>query len=212
MLDPVDPQNVPRAIGLIRATGKLNGLPTADLKPSEQKTHNASAVLGEWAFLFVLPFVSLSMLLSEQLESLSCRAHLTFALYSINGSAFMPPQLYHDIMATIKNIFFCVAKQKILDPDAPFYLCLVGTDRLEILFSTVRTMTHDRNADFLQLIERIAAAFDITIILCKHPDWSSGHHQLKSLTDAGADHINPRSWLGDVKVGGVSLHAAWTGG
>ena len=54
----------------------------------------------------------------------------------------------------VKNVFICVAKQRILDPTGTFSILRVGTDSLEGLFGEIRTLIgSDRNVDIGRLIE-----------------------------------------------------------
>jgi hypothetical protein len=160
----------------------------------------------------VTPFTDPTQSLSEQLESLAMTTHLIFVLYHNHGTSFISGQLFHDLQAMIKNLYFCIAKQQILDPFAPFYLSHLGSDRLEILFGTIRTLIHDRNVDALQLADRLTAAFDIVEILGKYPEWDQGHRRLKLQGAEGVDHVNPASWIGDVSVNNVSLQTTWRKG
>jgi hypothetical protein len=89
----------------------------------------------------------------------------------------MPTQLYVDIMMMIKNVYFCVAKTKADDPAGSFWIILLGTDRLEILFGILRTMVgNDANLDLLQLGLRLTGTTltgttEVSTILAKYPHW-----------------------------------------
>src|SRR5260370_23867381 len=74
--------------------------------------------------------ISIYLWLSQQLQTLSAAAHLVLFLYANWDvkSHFMPSQLYGDLQIMIQNVFFCVAKQKILNNDEWFFLCQLGTD------------------------------------------------------------------------------------
>jgi hypothetical protein len=61
-----------------------------------------------------------SLSLHEQLTCLSAAAHLVLALYSREQGDFIPIQLYFDVMAMIKNAYFCVAKTQQDDPNGKF--------------------------------------------------------------------------------------------
>ncbi|KAJ7469499.1 hypothetical protein FB451DRAFT_968916, partial [Mycena latifolia] len=73
------------------------------------------ALLGRLSGYLVRPFITPDMTLSQQLQSLSSAAHLFFVLFSKNRTSFCPGQLYYDVQSMIKNVFWSVAKQKILD-------------------------------------------------------------------------------------------------
>lgn len=178
-----------------------------------------------WGHLFenlIAPYTSPGMSLAEQLTSLSTAAHILLALYTQpeGKGKFMPVQLYADIMIMIKNAFFCVAKMKAFDPSGSFWLILLGTDRLEVLFGMVRTMTsNDVNPDLLQLSQRLADAGACAEILARFPKWDRLPRRLqlpewseRGDVSAQADHINPGSWKGDVKVANVTLATSWREG
>ncbi|KIJ43226.1 hypothetical protein M422DRAFT_170078, partial [Sphaerobolus stellatus SS14] len=153
LIDPADHQNVPKAVRLLQRISEVTTLPTIGLSPTELKIRKAICILGTLLEAVISPFVVPTWNLSQQLESLALASHL--ALYGMykHGTAFISGQLYHDLQCMIKNAFFCVAKQRLLNPAEGFYFCQLGDDRLEGRFGTVRTLTHDRNVDALQLAE-----------------------------------------------------------
>jgi hypothetical protein len=52
----------------------------------------------------------------------------------------------------IKNVYFCVAKTQIDDPDGSFWIILLGSNPLEALFGKVHTIQgNDLNINQLQL-------------------------------------------------------------
>jgi hypothetical protein len=177
-------------------------------------------ILGDFCFHLFFPYVCVDLSLSEQLEHLSAAAHLGMALFidSAAGKAFLPTPLYIDIMIMIKNVFFCVAKAKVDDPDGSFWIILLGTDRLETLFGIMRTTVgNDANLDLLQLVLRLTGCTEIANILAKFPHWQKTPRRLKlpmvsrdlkEVPDQ-ADHINPRSWRGDVSNKHASLLTSW---
>lgn len=99
-------------------------------------------------------------------------AHLLFALFSEDQATtkLMPTQLYVDIMIMIKNIYFCVAKTKVDDPDGDFWIILLRTDRLEVLYGILCTMVgNNTNLDVLQLGLRLTGTTEVSMILVKYP-------------------------------------------
>lgn len=50
------------------------------------------------------------------------------------GTKLIPTQLYVNIMIMIKNVYFCIAKAKVDNPQGKFWIISLGTDRLETLF------------------------------------------------------------------------------
>lgn len=159
--------------------------------------------------------------LSEQLEYLSAAAHLCLLLYHRAGKDFLPTELYADIMIMIKNVYFCVAKAKVDNPNSSFHIILLGTDCLEELFGILRTMVGNNvNVDILQLSERLSETTEVSNILAKHPEWDRAPRRtnLKPMTltsgevTAKSDHLKPSSWRGNVKLANVSLLTSWRRG
>ena len=74
-----------------------------------------------------------SLNIGEQLENISLTTHILFILYRELGS-FLTNQLYHDLMETFRDGYFCAAKYKIYHPNEPLYLVLCGNDGLENLW------------------------------------------------------------------------------
>lgn len=169
----------------------------------------------------VFPFLCIDLSLSKQLEHLSAAAHLALVLYNMKGPEFIPTNLFLDLLLMIKNAFFCVAKSKIDNPDGLFWIILLGTDRLEIVFGILWTMIgNDANMDMLQLVSRLSGCTEVANILAKYPQWDHSLQQLKvpaiscdskELPDA-TDHINPASWRGNFEVKNTSLQTSWRRG
>jgi hypothetical protein len=151
--------------------------------------------------------------------SLSMAAHCILALYIKARGHFMPIQLYTDIMHMVQNVFFCVTKIRIDAPTANFFIILLGTDRLEVIFGILRSMIgNDNNVDIYQLASRLVSAAETSSILAKHPEWDRGlnHLNLPPLMhhengiDARVDHLNQESWIGNTAVATVSPRTCWT--
>ncbi|KAJ7468107.1 hypothetical protein FB451DRAFT_1137242 [Mycena latifolia] len=211
LVDPADHQNVPRAYKLIKAcisigSGAIPPSPTAT--PTDHSTQRAFALAGEMWSAFLEPFTNGSLSLSDQLKSLSKFAHLAFVFYRMHGSSFLSNQLYGDLQALVKAVFFCVAQQQLLDPTAVFYIYQLGSDRLEEMFAEVRTESHDSNTDSLQLSERLSGAADSVAILNEYPEWHQGHVR-RSWSGKEADHVNPTFFTGDIVVGHVVIKNDW---
>lgn len=222
LLSPNDKQDVTL---MYRLLFSISRLPDADqtASPSTRATRKTLQLLGAVYRLFLDPYTDTSLSLHEQLAKLSGAAHLFLALYALDKGRFAPSQLYFDLIQTVKNAYFCVAKTKVDNPTGEFWLILLGTDGLEKVFSKVRTMIgSDANADQLQLANRVDAAVQCVKILEQHPEWGGESRRLKvqvpkaDRLDPGAsntiDHINPKSWRGDVAVASVVLQTAWQQG
>ncbi|KAI0027361.1 hypothetical protein K488DRAFT_61828 [Vararia minispora EC-137] len=221
VLDVADKQNVELAYRLLR---DLWSLPQASLARGDPyvQARDALHLFGDLCHHLIFPYICVDLSLSEQLEHLSCAAHIALALFHYGNAkaAFLPIPLFVDIMVMIKNMFFCVAKVKIDRPDSNFYVILLGTDRLESLFGILHTMVgNDANLDVQQLALRISGATDIANIFARYPEWAQGPRRLRipALTRErqaveGVNHISPRHWHGDVRVCSVTLATAWKSG
>ena len=212
LIDPADKQNVPKAVTLIQSMYQLKSLDTHNYTPSKINEHQSLAAVGEIFSSFMDPFTNVTMSLSDQLISLSKYAHTIFALYQKHSTNFMTSALYADSQAIVKDGYFCVAKQKLLDPQANFYIMHCGTDRLETDFCLARTQNHHPNFDLLDLSGKLATSSLIDSIYARNPALDPGSRRLKATGVIGVDHLNPKSWIGDVNVGKVSLQWCWEEG
>jgi hypothetical protein len=220
LMNPKDQQDVKLAFDMLKAIWSLPREST-NKNPGFQQAREALWTLGKFLFHLIYPFLCVDLSLSEQLEHLSAAAHLALTLYSQAEKDFIPSELFIDVMIMIKNVYFCVAKCKVDDPEGSFWIILLGTDRLEELFGILRTMVgNDANLDFLQLVSRITSTTEVSNILAKYPQWDRAPRRLKlpaltretkELPDT-SDHIKPGSWRGNVQVKLVSLQTSWRRG
>ncbi|KAK6984091.1 hypothetical protein R3P38DRAFT_2663109 [Favolaschia claudopus] len=221
-LDPNDKQDVLLTYQLLHAIWSLEA-PKSTSDPAFLRTREALQIFGKLAYHLVMPYIYVDLSLHQQLVHLSAAAHILFTLYSDRHAAtsFMANQTYMNLMIMIKNAFFCVAKAKADNPDGEFFIILLGTDRLEILFGLIRTaIGTDSNCDIYQLSTRISNLTEASIILASRPQWDRSPRRLRLpmiINEAGevsanADHITPASWKGDVHVANVSLLTAWVQG
>ncbi|KAH9925086.1 hypothetical protein B0H21DRAFT_700940 [Amylocystis lapponica] len=224
MLSPNDKQNVPLTYSLLSAIASLPPAPPHD-SPAHASSRRVLRVLGAVYHHLLACFTNTWSSLASQLAHLSATAHLLLALYSRYKGGFIPVQLYFDTITMIKNVFFCVAKTQVANPDSDFWVILLGTDSLESLFGTVRTMIgNDTNADQLQLASRLGSASLCATLLEEHPDWDRGSRRLglrrssvEEIRTTGEvsrlyDHISVGMWSGDVNVSRVSLLTCWKQG
>jgi len=207
----------------VQLLNSLAQLPPASASddPSTQASRRILHLLGHLYLHLLETYIDPTLSFHGQLAHLSAAAHLILALYSHNKGNFIPIQLFFDVMSMIKNVYFCVAKTQVDNPDGQFWIILLGTDGLEKTFGTVRTMIgNDSHADQLQLTNRIDGAVQCVKILELHPEWGGGSRRItvKSLEQQGnnisqkMDHINPKSWIGDVFVKNVVLRSSWQEG
>lgn len=220
LLAPNDKQDVVLMIQLLNVIAQLPLTSPGD-DANSRGSRRILRLLGQIYKNILEAYLETTLSLHEQLTRLSTAAHLVLALYATYRGEFIPIQLFFDVMSMIKNVFMCIAKTQVDDPDGQFWLILLGTDALEEVFGKVRTMVgNDTNADQLQLANRIDGAVECARILAAHPEWG-GHSRrltLKSLREQGAeiskklDHIKPKSWRGDVYVKNLVLRSAWQEG
>lgn len=218
LFNPEDKQNVKMAFDMLKDIWSLP-IATAQesTKPGFSRAREALRTLGKLLHHVIFPYLCVDLTLAEQLEHLSAAAHLLLTLYSQGGKDFIPSLLFVDLMIMIKNVFFCVAKAKVDDPEGYFWIILLGTDRLEELFGILRTMVgNDANLDILQLVCRLTGTTEVSNILAKYPHWDRPPRRMnlpalsrdsQELPEK-SDHIKPASWRGDVAVKPVTLLTA----
>ncbi|KAF7970371.1 hypothetical protein HWV62_24292 [Athelia sp. TMB] len=225
VLSPNDKQDVVLMIQLLDTIAQLPEEPTTPANAPNfatmQESRRILRLLGAIYRNLLEAYMHPSLTLHEQLVRLSTAAHLVLAIYTQDKGEFIPAQLFFDLMAMIKNAYFCVAKTQVDDPDGNFWIILLGTDGLEKVFGIVRTiMGNDSHADQFQLTNRIDGAVQCVKILEIHPEWDSGSRRItvKSLEEQAEnitrqlDHLNPHSWKGNVLVKDVVLHSGWQAG
>ncbi|KAG2127658.1 hypothetical protein DEU56DRAFT_915620 [Suillus clintonianus] len=201
LLNPDDPQDVPRAIELMQAiiTLSKDEFNTATMTAGECADIAAIKILGAILESILLPFIDITLSLHQQITHLSRYAHLTFTFFRLHRSAFMPHVLYYDSQTMVKNTCFCIAKQQKLDGSQKFWLIQTGDDHLEKLFGITRMRgQHNSAMNYSQALDHIGAAKDIDTIFKKHPNLESGSRRLKITRVEGLDHIHHDLWVGDV--------------
>lgn len=213
LLNPADPQDVPRAIELINAVAELRTLETTEFSPSEKNTFKALSTIGYLFHSLMAPFLDRELSLTEQITSLSQYSHLAFLLYCRHVTAFISNQLYGDSQTMVKNALFYVSKQQLMDPTASVFLMLTGDDRLENLFGKVRMQGgHDTNVDIKSLTHRLCAAMDIIKVYRDNPSWDPGHRRLQYTRLEHLDHLKPGAWKGDLVAANCDVKSAWAAG
>jgi hypothetical protein len=111
----------------------LRSLDISTFNPSKVRTVQALQLIGTLFYAMTEPFVNRNLSLSQQMMLLSQYAHIALILYRRHGTSFMSNQLYGDSQVMVKNTFFYLAKQILMDPTLPVLLMLSGDDRLENL-------------------------------------------------------------------------------
>jgi hypothetical protein len=135
--------------------------------------------------------------LLDQLSQLAYSSHLIFYIYRKWHGKFLPAQLYHDIQATIQDAFVVTRKVREKCESSQLFLYQLGTDQLEALFGIVRTLTHARNCDYLELIDRLKIAFQIFQVYVNHPDWK----RVSRICSYTNDYSSADSWIGNLTAG-----------
>ena len=138
LLNPNDKQDVVLGYSLLKEIWSLPAASSGS-DPSFMRARKALQIYGHFAWNLILPYICVDLNLDEQLIHLSTAAHLTLYLYNDNSARtkFMPTQSYINIMLMVKNIYFCIAKAKVDNPQGTFHLILLGTNRLEQFFGLV---------------------------------------------------------------------------
>lgn len=222
VLNPTDKQDIALAYNLLK---DLWCLPPADPQSSTMsyhQGHEALCLYGQLCYHLIFPYICVELTLLEQLEHLSTAVHLLLALYVHNNarSSFIPNALFIDVGIMVKNMFFCVAKAKADHPNQPFFIVLLGTDRLESLFGILRTMVgNDANLDILQLALCVTSTTEVSNILAKHPEWDKSPHRLRLPTvlkmmanfSNTVNHVGPRAYSSSDKFlpSRLTLATAW---
>ncbi|KAK7443791.1 hypothetical protein VKT23_015572 [Stygiomarasmius scandens] len=213
LLNPYDPQDVPRALKLLSLITDLRDLDTSQFTPSEMSVHRAICLLSELFEAFLEPFINPILSLSKQLHYLSKLAHITCALFLQNGTSFISNQLYGDIQALVKNAFFVVAKTVDLDPTLKVFICLLGDDPLEALFGIIRMIGgHSPNCSLMDLRYRMRSAVNVNDICHRHPVWQQTPRRLKLSRLRDYDHLRPGHWEGDIIAGHCNITDCWISG
>ncbi|KAJ7662992.1 hypothetical protein B0H14DRAFT_3698037 [Mycena olivaceomarginata] len=116
LLNPKDPQDVPRAVKLLCLIADLRDLDSTDFYPF-RKTHTTA----------------LSVFSARQYTAFLPISHAP----SIFGTrrAFFPGNFTGDLQCLVKNLIFKIAHTKVLNPLLKIFLCLLGDDVLELHYA-----------------------------------------------------------------------------
>lgn len=126
LLSPKDPQDVPRAVKLLKLLAEIHNLDTSDFNPSEHTTHQALSLLGELVDAFIEPFIDPQLSISKQIISLVKISHIACALFLKHEGAFLPPHLYGDLQSVVQTSILQVAHTKILDPELKVFFAYLA--------------------------------------------------------------------------------------
>ncbi|KAF8165171.1 hypothetical protein B0H34DRAFT_830366, partial [Crassisporium funariophilum] len=211
LLSPADKQNVPQAVNLLQTLLEVQDIHTI-MNPTHLVKVRAAIFFATIMGYFLFPFIKVEMTLSEQIQSLSTYSHLITAFHLRHRSGFMNNALFGDSQAIVKSIIITTARFQTIQPTIKHHILFEGTDRLEGVFSHVRTQDHARNFDVLQLAHKLSVGAEIDAIFARHPDLYKGHTRRNLSGAHGVDHVNPKSWTGDAEVGKVDLKDKYLAG
>ncbi|KAJ7227439.1 hypothetical protein GGX14DRAFT_511117 [Mycena pura] len=210
LLNPKDPQDVPRAVKLLCLIADLQHLDTSGFTPSEKKTHRAISLLGEMFDALVEPFINPILSLSEQITALAKFAHIACALFLKHEGDFLSNQLYGDLQCMVKNAVFKIAHTKALNPQLKVFLCLLGDDVLETLFGRSRMIGgHSPNMAVDELRQRFCSALRMDEIFRKYPYLEQKARRLKLVRSRDVDHLSPDQWEGDITADKCDIAGCW---
>lgn len=157
--------------------------------------------------MFVDCFWDYSLDIKDRLTKLSTFAHVILFIYRKNSNNFLPSVLHFDLMSFVVAAFTLVNMHQKYFPTNKFYLFLLGDDRLELLFSNIRTIQHGLSLDCIQLQDRIESALTIEKVFLKYSDWRSTSRRISE-----GDYINAEMISGSCDVRSLSLTLLWTKG
>ncbi|KAJ7888587.1 hypothetical protein B0H14DRAFT_2433366, partial [Mycena olivaceomarginata] len=215
LLNPDDPQDVPRAILLLEAVVALRVRRVEfNVSPLDVDTNSDLDTITLLSFMLeaiLNAFTDPSASLSDQIRNLSIYAHMSFVLFRNFRLKFMSNQLYGDSQTMVKNIVFTVAKQIELDPTGEVNAYHDGTDPVEGHFAFTREIGgHNSAMNFKQGVERSGWSCDIQGVHSRNPGLHAGHRR-RNITQAEIkDHLNEYNFTGD--YGHCDLVSSWRGG
>lgn len=223
LISPSDKQNVPVAVNLLQTLLDLEMFETlldlekVDLGKIEDPTKRARCTsiffVAKVFSFFLHPFIKVEMSLGQQTKSLATYGFLSAILYWKHKLDFMGGALYCDSQAVVKGIVFTATRLQVTaEPGTKYFIIHDGTDRQEKTFGEVRTIDHNPNSDIVQTSHKMAMATEAHAIKERNPLLDTGHRRLNLIGARGVDHVNPRSWLGNVCVDGVDIPKMWNEG
>ncbi|KAJ7839821.1 hypothetical protein B0H14DRAFT_3697213 [Mycena olivaceomarginata] len=203
LLNPKDPQDVPRAVKLLCLIADLRDLDSTDFTPSEKHTHRALCLVGEAIHCLVEPFINPTLSISQQLQVvyLVKFAHLACAFF-----------IRHEGRGKLPS-WTALRRPSILNPKLKVFLCLLGDDVLEVLFGRTRMIGgHSPNMSIDELCQRMETALRINIIFHRHPHLERRPRRLNFSRSGDVDHISPRLCTGELTAGSCDIKKCFEDG
>ena len=205
MLDPNDRQNVPLVLRLYETLDNCSEFCKSSSNTVCQELKKPISILYHILDGIASVFCDLKINLEDQLIKLSKLSHILFAEYRNLGTNFVPGQLYHDIQQMVQGCYYACLLQK-KRGGGRMFLYQLGTDQLEKLFSLIRTITHARNCDSLEICHRLSHVGSIKLILQKHLTWKRFHS--KRLVGS-RDATSEKEWCGKLDLREINIGTAW---
>jgi hypothetical protein len=214
LMDPKDKQNVPYAVKLLNLMHQFSSNFDSIESPVEKDQLNEIQLISILCQLFLSIFTNTSIDLSTQLINLSQLSHSLFVIYrrsKLNGFRFMRKDLYMDIQSTVQDAFISAATFRIDRSENPLFIYQLGTDQLENLFSSIRTITHSQTCDSLELNDRLKMSYDIEDVYSRRPELRPTNKLTnKSKSTYTLDHSSIYSWSGDHSTINLDLFTIWS--
>ena len=204
VLCPRDRQNVPAVLKLVEKLNEcIAKLQNSDDQVCRELIHSIQ-ILSKIFDGILCMFSSPAINLCDQLEKLSTLSHILYH-YKQYGTKFIPGQLYHDLQRMVQASYYACVLLKARG-GGKMYLYQMGTDQEEKVFGSIRTITHARNCDVLELCSRLQHAETINEIIAKHPTWKRFHgKRLGSYNDASSQ----ADWTGELNVDDIDFYQRW---
>ena len=199
-----DFMSVRAALDVMLAIAEIGGVvDVARLDPSMRAMHAAVRAL-HWFVLhtYTYYFHNKRPLGERLLHAAKASLHLLVLQHQTNV---LSAPLYVDFQTEFSTIFCFVDTMKELFPDASCFVCLHGNDRIENLFSIVRTARGSGGVlDIVQLRHRLACAAQIEEFLAARPGMRRERRR-----GVWGDNINPVTAGLPHTVSTVDLRRLW---
>ena len=178
LLNPEDPQDVPRAIELLEAIVELQNVPFNSTNPGLVSDLDVLKLFAYMVEAFIRPFIEPTLSLTEQVTLLSRFAHMSFVFFHVHRLKYMSNQLYGDSQTTVKNIMFCIAKQHETNCNEKYFVAEDGDDDLEELFGVSRWFgEHNSAMNFKQGVEQMGWSADVQAVHARWPELHAPHQR-----------------------------------
>lgn len=211
LVNPADKQNVSLATDFLIAFSVAVQKP--ELKSLGFRIASVSDVLKLLGMVvegILALYCYITFSVEEQLQHISTAAHSFLVLFREYCDV-LPNQLYHDLQATYKNVFFCAAKFKVYHPERPFFIVILGTDPEERLFGNVRLKYKQNGLNALEILYCARALKEMTAVMEQHPEWTK--NSSKVMSRLCLDYSKPSSWdVAKLKMENVDVRSCWTKG